>query len=60
MTFVQLMYPVWPRNGIFPQLLILESKLRSSFLKEGERCVDFLYCVKKSLFQTFENFMPKW
>jgi len=42
MTFVQLMYPVWPRNGAFPQLLILKPTLRSSFLKEGERWVNFV------------------
>jgi hypothetical protein len=59
MIFVQLMHPVWPRNDAFSQLLILKSTLRNSFFKEGERWVNFLYCMKKSLFQPFEHFMPK-
>jgi hypothetical protein len=37
MTFWHLTYPVWPKNGAFPHLLILKQALRSSDLKKKKK-----------------------
>jgi hypothetical protein len=38
---LQQTYPVWPRNGAFPELIILKQTLGKSDLKEREIVLAF-------------------